>query len=407
MSTRAPVNPFVLTTPEFIADPYPVYRRLRDELPVCWDERIDSWIVSRYEDAYPLLRDKRFSSAQLDALMGRLGADERVAAEPLRDILTNRLVFSDNPTHARVRGLMQIAFTPRRVEMMRPVIAAAVASSLDRVAATGRMDLIADFADPLPAHVIATMLGLPPADRHRFKEWTDDIYGFIGFSAVPVAERARKGTESARQLRAYLADLFAAIRRQPRDDLLSGMVLAEQQGESLTETELFSNVVGVLNASHETTTNLIANTVLALLRHPDEWQRLRDDPNRVAGAVEEGLRYDSPVQLLLRRALEDVTICGVTIPRGDKVIIALGAANRDPAVYTQPDRFDATRDEAKHLAFGGGPHFCLGAALGRLEGIVAIEAVCRRLPQLRLTTDALDWRPFPLFRGLRTMPVAF
>jgi cytochrome P450 len=302
---------------------------------------------------------------------------------------------------------MQQAFTPRRVEMMRAIIQSVADELIDRMLPAGRAELIADFADPLPARVIATMLGLPPDDRHRFKTWTDDIYAFFGFSAVPVAERAARGTDSARQLRTYLADLFAAIRRSPRDDLLSGMVAAEEHGDRLTETELFSNVVGLINASHETTTNLIGNTILALLRHPEQWQLLAKEPGRAADAVEEGLRYDAPVQLVLRRAAEDIAVAGVTIPRGDRAVVALGSANRDPAVYTDPDRFEVTRDEAKHVSFGGGPHFCLGAALGRLEGQLAIETVVRRLPRLRVAADRLDWRPLPVFRGLKALSVEF
>src|SRR5437763_4299291 len=219
MAQHRPVNAFDFTAPEFIADPYPAYARLRDELPVCWDEKLQHWVVSRYEDVHALLRDKRFSTDQPDELMGRFPADEQAAAAPLREILTHRIVLTDNPDHHRIRGLMQLAFSPRRVELMRPAIQEIADELLDRVQAAGRADLIADFADPLPAQVIATMLGLPPEDRHRFKTWTDDIYGFFGFSAVSVGERARQGTDSARQLRAYLADLFAFIRRQPRDAL--------------------------------------------------------------------------------------------------------------------------------------------------------------------------------------------
>ncbi len=403
MST--PVNPFDLTSPEFIADPYPAYRRLLDELPVCRDETYRSWLVTRYADVHALVRDKRLSSDQVPLFLGRLTEEEQAAAAPLRDILTNRVTFTDNPTHHRLRGLMQLAFTPRHVEMMRPVIQAEVNRLLDRVAPAGRADLVADLADPLPSHVIAVMLGLPPADRARFKGWTDDIYAFIGLSPVPLPERARKATDSARQLKAYLADLFAETRRRPRDDLLSALVAAEQQGDRLSDTELYSNVVSLINASHETTTNLIANTVLTLLRNPDQLRRLRADPGLTGGVVEEGLRYESPIQMVARVAVEDVPVGGQVIPRGDRVALVLGAANRDPAVFPDPDRFDVTRPEVKHVAFGGGPHFCLGAALGRLEGQIAIPAVFDRFPTLRLTDAPLRWRPYPVFRGLVALPV--
>lgn len=405
MPTRSPTNPVDFTSPEFIADPYPHYARLRRDFPVCWDERLGYWIVSRYEDVHPLLRDKRWSSNQLDELMGRLAPAEQAEAGPLREILTNRMVLCDNPTHHRIRGLMSLAFTPRRVELMRPTIEAIADELLDGIEAKGHADLIEEFADPLPARVIAAMLGLPPDDRHRFKGWTDDIYAFFGFSAVPVAERAKKGTASAVELRAYLAELFADRRSKPRDDLLSAMVAAEEKGERLTQTELFSNVVGLINASHETTTNLIGNTVLALLRDREQWQQLVDNPDLVPNAIEEGLRYESPVQMVLRRTAEEIKVADVTIPRGDRAIIALAAANRDEVVYDEPDRFDLRRDGVKHVAFGGGPHFCIGAALGRLEGELAIRALCRRLPRLRLAETIVSWRPLPVFRGLRGLPV--
>jgi cytochrome P450 len=405
MSAAVPVSPFDLTSPEFIADPYPAYRHLRDEMPVCRDERTGFLLVTRYADVYPLLRDKRLSSDQVSAFMGRLPAEQQAALAPLRDILTNRVTFTDNPVHHRIRGLMQLAFTPRHVEKMRPVVEAEAGRLLDRVRAAGRMDLVADLADPLPSHVICEMLGLPPGDRARFKGWTDDIYAFLGLSPVPLADRAAVAVRSAIQLKAYLADLFAEIRRHPRDDLLSALVAAEQQGDRLSDTELYSNVVSLINASHETTTNLIANTVLSLLRNPDQWRHLRDNPGAIEGAVEEGLRYESPIQMLGRVAVEDVTVGGLTIPRGERVAPVIGSANRDPGLCPDPDRFDVSRGELKHVAFGGGPHFCLGAALGRLEGEVAIAAVARRFPDLRLTGAELRWRPYPVFRGLAALPV--
>ena len=405
MSPRLPISVVDFTSPEFIADPYPAYARLREELPVCFDEKLGSWVITRYDDVHLLLRDKRWSSDQLNDLMGRLPTAEQPDALPLREILTGRLVLCDNPAHHRIRSLMQLAFTPRRVELLRPAIQAIADELLEPLQSARGGDLIADFADPLPGRVIAVMLGLPPGDRGKFKSWTDDIYGFMGFSAEPVSARARRGTTSARELKAYLTDLFADRRREPRDDLLSAMVAAEEQGDRLSQTELFSNVVGMLNASHETTTNLIGNTVLSLLRNPDQWQRLKADPSLVSNAVEEGLRYESPVQMVLRRAAEDVKFSEATVPRGDRAVVVLGAANRDPMFYENPDRFDLDRGGVKHVAFGGGPHFCLGAALGRLEGELAIQAVCRRLPGLRLATDQVSWRPLPLFRGLHALPI--
>jgi cytochrome P450 len=407
MTEHTPVNPTNLASPAFINDPYPAYRQFLTQLPVCWDEPNQTWLVSRYDDVHAVLRDKRYLSGRVDSMMDRLSPDDRAAAAPLRELLTNRLVLSDNPAHARIRALVQQAFVPRRIEAMRSFIQRTADELLDRAAAAGRMDLVADFADPLPSRVITAMLGLPAADQERFKTWTDDIYAFLGVSTVPLPDRARKATASARQLSAYLADAFAEIRKHPRDDLLSALVAAEQAGDRLTETELFSNVVGIINGSHETTANLISNTVLTLLRHPDQLARLRAEPALIAGAVEEGLRYESPVQMMGRLAAEDVEIAGVRIVGGDRIGLILGAANRDPAHFADPDRFDISRADTRHLAFGGGPHFCVGAALGRVEAQVAVAAVVRRFPTLRLAADTIRWRPYPVFRGPVALPLAW
>jgi cytochrome P450 len=407
MPAHALVNVLDITSPGFIANPYPAYQRLRQHAPVCWDEGLRYWLISRYKDVHALLRDKRCSSDQFGERMGRLSALGRTAAAPLREVMTNRLIFTDEPVHHRIRSLMQQAFTPRRLEMMRVAIQAITDRLLDRVQPLGRMDLIADFAEPLPALVIATMLGLPLEDRHRIKAWTDDIYGFFDFGAVPLRERVRQGTASARRFKSYLTEVFAAIRRQPRDDLLSALVAAAEQGDRLTEPELLSNVVGLLNGSHDTTTNLLGNTLFALLRHPEQWRRLLEEPSLVPNAVEEGLRYDSPVQMILRRATMEVPVGEATIPSDGRVMLMLGSANRDPEVFADPDQFDVTRAEINHVSFGGGPHYCLGAAIGRLEGQVGIETLCRRLPRLRLAEDEVRWRPRPIFRGLCSLPVLF
>jgi cytochrome P450 len=399
----APTNPHDLTSPAFLTDPYPTYDVLRRELPICRDERLGFWLVSRYADVFAALRDHRLSSAQLAEVMGRLPEGEREEARPLKEILTNRLLLTDDPDHRRIRMLMQLAFTPRQVERMREEIQRTIDELLVPCAHSGGFDLIADFADPLPAHVIAAMLGIPSGDRQLFKKWTDDIYAFMGVSAEPISARARRATESAAQLRSHLAELFAEARRQPREDLLSAMVAAEEQGTRLSETELFANVVGLINAAHETTANLIGNTVLNLLRNPDQWRKLLAEPSLCENTIEEGLRYDAPIQMLGRRAIADVELHGVTIPKGQQAALLLGAANRDPDQFADPNRFDVTRSDIKHVAFGGGPHFCLGAALGRLEGQMALATLVKRFPKLRLTDQPIAWRPYPVFRGLRSL----
>jgi cytochrome P450 len=370
---------------------------------VCFDTRLGYWLVTRYSDVHACLRDDRLSSRLLDELMARLPAAQATASAPLREILTGRLLLTDDPDHRRIRGLMQLAFTPRRVALMKEAIQIHIDELLEQAISKGEIELIAHFADPLPAFVISHMLGLPRQDHHRFKVWTDEIYAFMGVTAEPLESRARRATESARELRDYLANLFESIRQSPRDDLLSGMVAAEEEGAKLSEEELFSNVVGMINAAHETTTNLIGNTVLNLLRHSNQWERLVADVRLAEGAVEEGLRYDSPIQMVGRNTLEEVEVAGVKIPRGQRVALLLGAANRDSSFFPEPERFDITREGNKHVAFGGGPHFCLGAALGRLEGQMAVEALSRRFPKLSIAEGQIRWRPYPVFRGLRSL----
>ncbi|HZN34563.1 MAG TPA: cytochrome P450 [Pirellulaceae bacterium] len=398
-----PKNPFDLTSAEFIRDPYSAYATLRQGTPVCWDERLSYWLVTRYADVFALLRDHRVSSNSLGDWIGRVPAEQQAAVQPLKEILTNRIVLTDSPDHRRIRGLMQLAFTPRRVELMRREIESYLNHLLGKAEAAGRVELVSQVADPLPAHVIASMLGLPQEDHHRFKQWTDEIYLFMGASAVPLAERARRGTAAAVQLREYLTALFAQIRAKPRDDLLSGMVAAEEQGEKLSQTELFSNVVGMINAAHETTTNLIANTVLHLLQNREQWEALVADPGLVESTVEEGLRFESPIQVVARRTLEEIEVAGVKIPANQPLALGLAAANRDDAQFPHADRFDIRRPDNKHVAFGGGQHFCLGAALGRLEGQIALATISRRWPKLQLADESIAWRPYPVFRGLKAL----
>lgn len=405
MRQRLPVNPVALASSEFINDPYPAYRRYLAELPVCWDEANQSWLVSRYDDVHSILRDRRLLSARLDNLMNPLSAEQQKESIPLRTLLTNRLVLTDRPAHERIRRLMQQAFTPRRIESMRPFIDSTTTELLDRAASKGRFELVAELADPLPSRVITAILGLPAADRDRFKAWTDDIYSFLGVSSTPLADRARQATKSASELSSYLREAVAEIRKRPRDDLLSALVAAEERGDRLTETELLSNVVGVINGSHETTANLIASTVLTLLRNPGELDRLHSNESLIVGAIEEGLRFESPIQMIGRLASEDFEAGGVRIAKGERVGLILGAANRDPRHFPDPDRFDITRSDQKHVAFGGGPHYCIGAALGRIEAQVAIAIIFRRFPNLRLAPNDLRWRPYPAFRGLRELHV--
>jgi cytochrome P450 len=389
--------------PAFQADPYPTYHALRAAAPVFWlelglPELPGIWVLSRYADAAAVLRDERFSAAKPEFLT-------RAGGGALDRLIRRNLLVLDPPDHTRLRTLVTKAFTPRVVERLRPRIEAIVGELLAARLETGTIELIADLAAPLPVIVIAELLGIPLEDRAQFKRWSDDLAvivdGTIALAGIGQAE------VSAGEFHDYLDRIFRERLERPGEDLVSGLVQAQEHGERLTRDELFAICTLLLVAGHETTTNLIGNGVLALLRHPDELARLRTDPALVRTAVEECLRYDSPVQLTSRTALEDVEIEGTTIRRGQEVDTLLGAANRDPAQFPHPDRFDLGRGEVRHLSFGHGVHFCLGAALARLEGQIALGAIVDRLPGLQLTGHPLAWRPGIVLHGLAALRLAF
>jgi len=337
--------------------------------------------------------------------MNRLPAETHNQFAPLRAILSDRMLLTDAPRHNRLRGLMHKAFTPRRVELMRRTVETVLDELLQGVSPGGTFDVIHDVADPLPSRMITMMFGIPAEDRHRFKVWTDAIYLFMGLSGVPILDRARAAVSAVEELTNYLRREIAMVRRSPRDDLLSDLVAAEEQGDTLTESEMISNIVGVLNAGHETTTNLIGNGVFTLLQNPGSWEMIRADPLLVPLAVEEILRYESPIQMIARIAAEDVNLHGEVIKRGQPVALILGSANRDPDQFPDADRFDSRRTENRHVAFGHGPHFCIGGALARVVGQVVFGTLPFRFPGLRLATERHEWRPYPLFRGICRLPV--
>lgn len=396
-----------LLSEEFLSDPYEFYRHLRDDDPVYDDPVSGHVLVSRYDDVFAAVRDDRFSSNMVEALFGSFEGSTEPRFAPLQRILQDRLLLTDGERHKHVRSLVNHAFTPRRIDAMRPIITAAVDELLDAVSPSGGMDVIHDFADPLPSRMITAILGIPSEDREQFKAWTDHIYEFLGHSRVPVSERACRASASAEQLAEYLRNRITERRAESREDLLGTLVAAEEQGEVLTEGELIANVVGLLNAGHETTTNLIGNGLLSLLRFPDEGRRLTRDLSLWPQAVEELLRFESPIQIIARRTTAEVTIADTPIPAGRRVALMLGAANRDPERFDEPDRLNLSRQNNRHLAFGFGPHYCIGAPLARVVGEVALEALLTRFPGLQLATDRLQWRPYPIFRGLRSLPVTF
>jgi hypothetical protein len=345
------------------------------------------------------------------------------------------MFYADPPYHTHLRGLVNNAFTPRRVEQMRPYVQRVVDDLLDGVQDHRQMDFIHDLAYPLPVMVIAELLGLPPDDRARFKDWSDDLFAILGTvrQAPHLMERAAL---SLREMTEYVTALSRARREQPRDDLLSALLsyvnedepmtcphhpgetraslhpqgkLAREQRNTtqLSQEELVANINILLSTGHETTTHLIGNGLLALLQNSEQMQMLQAQPALIASAIEEMLRYDNPVQITYRSALEDVKIGGKHIQKGELVNSVIGSANRDPEQFTQPDHFDITRKQGRHLGFGLGIHFCIGAALVRLEAEIAFTTVLRRFSELRLATENLEWQEHPIFRGLKSLPVYF
>ncbi len=403
----SPLSLSNLLRPEVRANPYPFYHELRSADPVHWDDAMGFWALTRYADVAFAFHDPRFSRAQgLRAGMNRLPEAEQERARPVYDSFSKTMSYSDPPYHTRLRGLANKAFTPRAVEQIRPHIQHILDELLDAVQTAGRMDMIRDLAQPLPLIVIAEMLGLPTQDRMRLKQWSDDQFAVLG-----VVRRAPglmdKAVQSLTEWGEYLVALVEERRQRPQPDLLSALVAAEDEGRRLTRDELVANVAQILAAGHETTTNLIGNGVLALLRHPDQMQKLRDDPALITSAVEEIMRYDNPVQVVYRSAAEEVELGGKRIGQGQLVNLVVGAANRDPAQFEAPDRFDLSRRESKQVGLGLGIHFCLGAPLARLEGQMALTTLLRRMPNLRLDADVLEWQESPTFRGLKALPVAF
>jgi cytochrome P450 len=397
-----------LVSPEFYQNPYPYYDALRMEAPVIYSEALGGWLLTRYDDVLATLQDTRHFSSQgrMLAALERLPAGQRAKFKPFEDHFTVGLISSDPPNHTRLRGLVNKAFTPRMVERLRPRVQQLVDELLDVVAPHGEMDAVRDLAYPLPAIVIAELLGAPPEARGDFKVWSDGILAFQGTGAASAAV-IEHSQQHLLSMRSFLMELLAERRKRPRDDLLSHLAAVEMEGDRLTEAELLTTCVTLLTAGHETTTNLIANGLYTLLRHPGQLQCLRDDPSLMPAAIEEMLRFESPLQRNPRRVAEDLDYRGARLRRGDYVLQMLGAANRDPAVFAEPGRFRLERQPNRHLAFAFGIHFCVGAPLARLEGPIAIGTLLRRLPDLMLAGETVEWQPHGLLRGLATLPVRF
>jgi pimeloyl-[acyl-carrier protein] synthase len=393
-----------LAHPRYVTNPYPLYRWLREHHPVRKDPLAPVWVLTRYDDVAMMLRDPRFRKDPFAAerLPPEVGRQLGIAADRV-DQPHISMLFLDPPQHTRVRSVFARYFTPATLAALRPRIELICRDRLERVKGCQQIDLIADLAYPLPVMVIAEILGFDATDYVKFKEWSDAMAASLMMNAKE--ETHIKAAEARDHMREYFNHLVPRLQKSPNDSLLSRLLEAEGAPEGLTREEIFTNCVLLMAAGHETTTNLIGNGILALMRQRDQWEAIVADPTLIDSAVEEMLRFDSPVQWTSRATNEPTTIGNVTIPEGEIVLGCVGAANRDPEKFTNPDRFDLHRKEAKHLSFGLGAHYCLGAALAPMEAAIALAALVERYPRLRLVRNKQHWMKGLTFRGVTSLPL--
>ena len=401
-----------LNSAEFLRDPYPVYDQLRTHDPIFWSAENEYWMITRYADLISYIQDNRLSSNRIGAHADRMPREAKEYFRPLFSAVSSWMLMIDPPDHTRLRGLVSKAFTPAVVENMRGLVRKLVDDKVATVKQQGRMDIMKDLANPLPAIVIAEMLGVSGADQQQFKAWSDDIaMGLGGIDSARSKEELFAMYDVAQKsflsLAGYFREKVSELRLKPRENLLSALIQAEERGDRLTEHELFANCVLLMIAGHETTTNLIGNGVLALLRNPEQKETLTLNPELIVSAVEELLRYDSPVQKMARLALQDFEIAGKQIKQGQLVCFSFAAGNRDPEQFSAPAQLDIARRPNRHLAFGHGLHYCVGAALARLEGQIAVNRILSSLPGIKLETEDLEWNRNLTLRGLKSLPVVF
>jgi cytochrome P450 len=392
---------YQLLDPEVLANPYPLYAQLRSDDPVQWDPYLHAWVVTRYEDVAEVLRRFAADRTPPPERLSELGMGEFT---PIARVMVKQMLFLDPPAHGRIRRLASVAFTPRRVEQLRLHIEEIAGSLVDEFAGDESFDVINDFANVLPGIVTTEMLGVPAGDHLKLKKWSETFAEMLGnFQHNP--GRSAAVLQSVEEMLAYFQLAVRSEADKPTGGLINALATAKVDGDSLTEEEVVANVIVTMVGGQETTTNLIGNGLLTLLRNPDQLRALRDDPGLVPSAVEELLRYESPSQHTARLAPEDVELGGKMIKKGQAVIAVMGAANRDPERFADPDRLDLERKDNQHLAFGWAAHFCFGAPLARIEGQVAFETLLQRLPVLRLDERPLEWRPNLGLRGLSNMIV--
>lgn len=385
----------------FLTSPFSTYKRMLEESPR-YKSPYGGWILSRHRDCQIVLEHPAASHDPTNAETRAFTPTKRYRAQGQRSFLS-----MDPPDHTRLRGLVSKAFTPRMIDRLRPLMQQIVDEAIDRYSGPGEMEIIDDLAYPLPIRIICEMLGVPSEDEQDFKNWSRLLTrGLDPEVSVPPEEMERR-MQAGIELTTYLRDLIEERRKNPKEDLISELIAVEEQGDKLSRDELMATLRLLLIAGHETTVNLIGNGVLQLLRHRSEFERLGRDPSLAKTAVEEVLRFDPPVLFTGRTAMEDIELDGITIRKGEHATVLIGAANRDPEVFDEPERFDIGRRRNPHLAFGLGIHFCLGAPLARVEGQIALTTLANRLPKMKLQTDAPEYREHVVLRGLRALHVSF
>jgi cytochrome P450 len=392
-----------LLDPDVLANPYPLYRRLREEAPVHWDPYLHAWVVTRYDDVVTVLH--RFDAARTPS-PDRLEALGMGQLTPVAALMVRQMLFLDQPAHGRVRRLASVAFTPRRVAHLRDHIRQIAEGLVDELDGRDSFDVMSALANPLPAIVTAEMLGVPTADHELLKSWSQDFAEMLGnFQHNP--GRARKTLRSVEEMVAYFREAVMREASEPTEGLINALATAEVDGDRLTEEEIVANVIVTMVGGQETTTNLIGNGLLTLLRQPEQLERLRSEPALMPSAVEELLRYESPSQHTARLAPAEAVLDGKEIPEGAAVIAVMGAGNRDPERFPAPDRLELDREDNRHLAFGWAAHFCFGAPLARIEGQIAFESLLARFPRLSLVEgEEIRWRPNLGLRGLTELHLA-
>jgi pimeloyl-[acyl-carrier protein] synthase len=399
----AALSLYHLLDPAVLANPYPLFHRLRSEDPVHWDPFLHSWVVTRYADVLEVLHSYAADRTPTPEQLSSMGLAQLA---PLAQLMVKQMLFMDASAHTRLRGLASQAFTPARIEVLRGHIQEIVHRLLDVISARGTMDVIADLAEPLPAIVTAEMLGLPVEDRHRLKAWSANFAEMLGnFQHNP--DHASRMLQTVEEMTTYFRDAVREIKAHPREGLISSLLSAEVAGDRLTEEEVAANAIITMVGGQETTTNLIGNGVLTLLRHPEEMKQLQENPSLTASAVEEMLRFESPSQHTARLAPSDRMLGGKQIRKRQAVIAVMAAANRDPERFPEPDRFNIARTDNRHVAFGYAAHFCFGAPLARMEGQIAFATMLRRLEKIQLEPQSLVWRTNLGLRGMTALKVSF